>query len=256
MGSAPTLPDAITIQPYNFQNVIGEFPAGSGNLLYNLITEEEKQLARECFEILGSRLGLQFVETPNRARLLPRAICERRIPRSATVPAAWPDWAVRNLVVIDAQEGWTSSKFGGDFFETLFHEIGHAIGLGHAYDLPALMGEGLPNDVFPGDNDIVNAQRLWRPDANDIDLYRFEVTSPGTFQAETVAERAASYSFLNTVLTLFSRGRRNHGPQRRLFQQRLVPAAELDARDLLCRGDQPRQHRITIRAFRTRGSEA
>ncbi|MCU0872345.1 MAG: S8 family serine peptidase, partial [Pirellulaceae bacterium] len=205
LGIAPVAPGAITIRAYNFQNVIGEFPAGSGNLLYNLITEEEKQLARECFEILGSRLGIQFVETPNLGTTIAKGDLRAADPTIANGPGGVAGLGSPQLVVIDAQEGWTSSKFGGDFFETLFHEIGHAIGLGHAYDLPALMGEGLPNDVFPGDNDIVNAQRLWRPDANDIDLYRFEVTSPGILQAETVAERAASYSFLNTVLTLFGR---------------------------------------------------
>jgi hypothetical protein len=204
-GIDPVAPGAITIRPYNFQNVIGEFPAGSGNLLYNLITEEEKQLAREAFEILGSQLGIQFVETPNLGTTIAKGDLRAADPTIINGPGGVAGLGSPLLVVIDAQEGWASSKFGGDFFETLFHEIGHSIGLGHSYDLPSLMGAGLPNDVYPGDVDIVNAQRLWRPDANDIDLYRFEVTAPGLFQAETVAERATPYSFLNTVLTLFNR---------------------------------------------------
>jgi hypothetical protein len=204
-GIDPVAPGAITIRPYNFQNVIGEFPAGSGNLLFNLITEEEKQLAREAFEILGSLLGIQFVETPNLGTTIAKGDLRAADPTVTNGPGGVAGLGGPLLVVIDASEGWTSSKFGGDFFETLFHEIGHSIGLGHSYDLPSLMGAGLPNDVYPGDVDLVNAQRLWRPDANDIDLYRFEVTSSGLFQAETVAERATTYSFLNTVLTLFSR---------------------------------------------------
>ena len=149
-----------------------------------------------------------------------------------------------DLVVVDAQEGWTSSKFGGDFFETLFHEIGHAIGLGHAYDLPALMAPGCPNDVFPGDDDIVNAQRLWRPDANDIDLYRFELTAAGSLQAETVAERAPPYSFLNTVLTLFNGEGEILARNDDYFSNDSFLQLALAARRVLPGGDEPRQYEL------------
>lgn len=193
------------LRPYNFQDVIGEVPPGSGNLLYNLITEKEKQLAREILAIYSSQLGIQFVETPDLGTTIAKGDLRAADPTITSGVGGVAGLGGPGLVVVDGLEGWTSSEFGGDFFRVLFHEIGHSLGLGHAYDLPALMGAGAPNDVYPGDDDIVHAQRLWRPDANDIDLYQFEVTTSGTFQAETVAQRAVPYSFLDTVLTLFSR---------------------------------------------------
>ncbi|MCY2986729.1 MAG: M36 family metallopeptidase [Planctomycetota bacterium] len=205
VGVALVAPNTIAVREYNFQHVIGEFPLGSGNYLYNLITDEEKQGAREGFEILGSVLGIQFVETLDAGTTIAKGDLRAADPTVTNGPGGVAGLGGPGLVVVDGQEGWKSSVFGGDFFTTLFHEMGHALGLGHDYDLPALMGAGLPNDVFPGDQDIVHGQRVWRPDANDIDLYRFDVPAAGTVRAETMAERLAApnYSYLNTVLTLF-----------------------------------------------------
>ncbi len=51
----------IATVPYNFQNVYGFDPRGTP--LLNLITENQRQRAREVFDIYGSLLGVQFYET-------------------------------------------------------------------------------------------------------------------------------------------------------------------------------------------------
>src|SRR5262249_245758 len=78
------------------------------------------------------------------------------------------------------------------------HEIGHALGQGHAYDLPditiqggsVVLGPDPGEPVFPGDNDIIHIQTLYRPASRDIDLYKFSLTEAGQWSAETIAERS------------------------------------------------------------------
>src|SRR5690606_7645671 len=51
----------IPVIAYNFQDVYGVDP--NGNPLHNLITENQKQRAREIFTIYSKLLGVQFVES-------------------------------------------------------------------------------------------------------------------------------------------------------------------------------------------------
>ncbi|MCA9245531.1 MAG: choice-of-anchor L domain-containing protein [Planctomycetales bacterium] len=62
---------------------------------------------------------------------------------------------------------------------------------------------GVAELVFPGDNDIVHLQNLYRPEGKDIDLFRFEIEETGLFTAETFAERQLESSMLDTTLTLY-----------------------------------------------------
>src|SRR5690606_28302917 len=88
------------------------------------------------------------------------------------------------LVIMDGGELDWNDSYGGNWFQEAMKEIGRALGLGYTYDMPpgTIMGSnpnGLSTNspvepVFPGDQDIVNLQRLYRPDSVDIDLYRFE----------------------------------------------------------------------------------
>jgi len=124
----------------------------------------------------------------------------------------------RGLALANGLENWGNSEFGGTYFRTIMHQIGHLLGLGDNYEAPALtiMGGGetpsqAPNaataePVFPGDADIVYGQAVHRPESRDIDLYQFTIPTgygPGLFRAETVAERLPTSSSLNTVLTLY-----------------------------------------------------
>ena len=57
--------------------------------------------------------------------------------------------------------------------------------------------------TLPGNVDIVSGQYLYRKDSMDIDLYKFEVAQEGQFSVETIAQRLANASSLNTELTLY-----------------------------------------------------
>src|SRR4030095_12136510 len=52
---------ATSLIQYNFQDIYGQTP--QGNALFNAITENQKQRAREVFELYGRYAGVQFVET-------------------------------------------------------------------------------------------------------------------------------------------------------------------------------------------------
>ena len=116
------------------------------------------------------------------------------------------------IAVMDNAETWNDA-YGGSWFDTAMHEIGHMLGLGHTYDLPGhtIQGEdgGLqfnspaPEPVFPGDNDIVHGRVIYRPEAKDIDMYRFVLDGTGVFTAETFAERLPQSSNLDSHLALY-----------------------------------------------------
>ncbi|MHC4177578.1 MAG: zinc metalloprotease, partial [Planctomycetota bacterium] len=115
--------------------------------------------------------------------------------------------------MVSASMDWGTSPYGGGWFTTAMHEISHTLGFGHSYDMPpeTIMGEspdptygvGSSEGVFPGDHDIVHGQYIYRPDSNDIDLYRFTLETAGLLSAETIAERLGATSQLDSTLTLF-----------------------------------------------------
>ncbi len=173
--------------------------------------------------MLSRYTGLQFRETPSSGVTIVtgdlRAINETT-PVGPGEPFGKTGRTNTGLLaaIVDANEtDHGSSEYGGKWFRTAFQMIGTALGLGETYDLPAIMGDlganimpggvglsGAPVEpVFPGDQDIVHAQLLYRPDSTDIDLFQFDVQEPGHFSAETMAERLVRSSLLNTTLRLY-----------------------------------------------------
>ena len=194
---------------YNFRSDYGSDPLG--NPFSNLITPAQKQRAREVFAYYSQYLGVQFVESANRGFTIATGDLRAVDPMAITGPGGIAGIAGGLLAVMDSAENWGSSEVGGGWFQTAMHEIGHLLGLGHAFDLPELtiMGGdplqgGGEDPSFPGDNDIVHGQHLHRPESTDIDLYQFTLDRTGVFSAETVAERLGDSSLLDTVLWVYN----------------------------------------------------
>ncbi len=196
-----------------------------GAALFNAASPTQLDRFREVFELYGNQAGIDFVEvTGNRGMTV---VVGDMFPAGGTVSGPGGTIGVYfgtgnvlgggdGIVVMDGAENWyngygRSSSGQPSFFETALHEIGHAIGLGHSYDLPDGTVQGVEDQYvgsstewrFPGDHDIVHTEFLYRPDNQDVDLYRFTPTENGTLRAETFAERKQGGSLLNTHLMLY-----------------------------------------------------
>ena len=213
---------------YNFQLIYGT--DSTGNPLTNAITEKQKQRAREVLQIWSDNLGIQFIETPNSGITIatgslsaltgtsPNVVITNSINLGVQIDPAFR----ASRLILDAQRQW-GDNFGEDWSRAALTGLGMLLGLERAGDLPsgtlmalstAFVNAGLSNaapadePVFPGAYDVLHGQHIFRPDSNDIDLYRFEVDFGGAdrvglFVAETYAERLTNSSPLNTLLHLY-----------------------------------------------------
>ncbi|MGE3778472.1 MAG: hypothetical protein AB7F89_14900, partial [Pirellulaceae bacterium] len=220
----------VTTILYNFRSDVG-----SG--FSNVITDLQKQRAREAFQLWGNYLGVQFIESADQGITIATADPSALSLSGANVlNFASNNFRVRvdpsfatSLLLMDSTISWNSeygdpaSQVSGqtanNWFLNAMVGVGSLLGLELANDLPIsnLMARFTaafryanapdPEPVFPGNADILHGQHLYRPDGVDIDLYRFEIDldegRQGRFTAETFAERLPNASLLDTTLTLY-----------------------------------------------------
>ena len=196
--------------------------------LVNTITEEQKVRAREVFEIYSFYTGVRFTETETEGVTVvtgdPRGLSAAEDPGPGLLGLAWLGQLNGNqannyetgftmnpgsLSVMNSIQNWGESEFGGNWFDTAMHEIGHNLGLQHSYDLPSNEGRFSPSDLgeeaFPGTYDIAHLLQLYPKLGSDIDVYQFTLDQPGAVTAETIVARPGqeALSQLDTVLTLY-----------------------------------------------------
>ena len=202
-GTTPAVPGAVSVVQFNFADVYGSDP--QGNILHNAITENQKQRAREIFELWSKKTGMVVQETAGSGIQIITGDLRAKAPMMP--PNAASGLGGGGFALMNANIDWGKSEYGGAWFGVALHEIGHAIGLDHAYDLISVMGEGeagaaTPREpIFPTDHDIVHIQRLYQPDGTDIDMYQFNLPTKGKFSADILAERQVST--LDSVLRLY-----------------------------------------------------
>lgn len=206
------------------------FNLNYGASTVNSITDKQKQRIREALQIWSDHLGVQFVETPTTGITIATGVV-------STLSSANPNVVITNALnlgvlvdpafsssqlILDSSRQW-GDNYGEDYFRVALTGIGMLLGLQRATDLPsgtllalstAFVNAGNSNTtpadepVFPGSYDVVHGQHIFRPDSNDVDLYKFQVdfgaaNRTGLFVAETYSERLETSSPLNSLLQLY-----------------------------------------------------
>ncbi len=225
--------DGISVKGYSFPSSwLGDDPNRAGIELdetyFNIISEEQKERVREVMTLFSQYLGVSFFEVEGTETTDPNVLSiavgelygadAESFSAEGGLPAAVGFNGLSPLVVMDFADFDDSidDQFGGDFFRGAMFAVGQGLGFGFAEDLPQpitqppVLGNApiaqLADEVepsYPSFGDIVHGQYLYRPESTDIDLFQFELTALGTFTVETLAERLANPSLLDTALRLY-----------------------------------------------------
>ncbi|MCA9162744.1 MAG: hypothetical protein KDA62_07185, partial [Planctomycetales bacterium] len=226
--------EGITEIEYNFRTNIGSVLdlQGVPQPSFNVITEQQKERAREALQVLSRSTGIEFVETDNSGVTIATGALNTS-PFGPTVMldsgANWDDqygenWfqmmmtsVIRWLGVVGSGElppgtlmagtsllGTTTTGRPPVAYDPLTNSTrATLVPTGTAFGDPDLLFNNPLEPVFPGDHDIVHLNYMYRPESKDIDLYQFEVQETGLFTAETIAERKRESSSLDTEISLY-----------------------------------------------------
>lgn len=231
--------NGISVIQYDFApSWLGDDPTRPGiaedQTYFNVISEQQKDRVREVMQLYSEYLGVSFVEveggpTSNAAISIVVGDLYGTVNDPANAGTLSSDGGlavatrdrngdgIADLGVMDFQDFDESidDQFGGEFFRGAMFAVGQLLGYGYADDLPQpvsqstsfIFAPGTDNEpAFPSVADIVHGQYLYRPDSTDIDLYRFTLTGRGSLSIETLAERLAEPSLLDTTVRLYRLG--------------------------------------------------
>ena len=187
---------------YNFQEVYALDT--QDRPLYNIITDQQKERAREVFELLGNYAGVQFVETDNQGITVAtgdlQAIAQEEgeeVDRSL-LGLGGMNSSGNPIAVMDGEDFTASGTdlYGDIWFQTAMKVIQQTLGIGYTDELsprtlsgdwetnpadanPFLAGHQdmlVTDPMFPGHHDQIHLQHLYRKDSIDIDVYQFVVS--------------------------------------------------------------------------------
>ncbi|MEQ1828096.1 MAG: hypothetical protein ABL921_19200, partial [Pirellula sp.] len=211
---------------YNFQEIYG---TDNGVPVSNAITEKQKERVREAFALWSNHLGVQFVESGSSGLTIAFGTTNALFSSPGQVEIQGP-WGVRidptyqnSMAVFSANNVW-HDNYGENLTRSAATSIGFMLGLSRAGNLAPSELMNLDNGfltfppnadrnfepIFPGNQDLIHGQYIHRPEGSDIDLYKFNIdfgpdgaTRTGVFVGETLAERLADGSALDSRLALY-----------------------------------------------------
>lgn len=216
--------DRITVIEYTFLRDTPYAFNSSGSPLFNQINADQEERFLEVLDIYSSVLGIDFIETETDGLTLIVGDLSTASPLVASAPGGVAGLGGPGGVTMDALDFGDAedNQFGGSFFEVALHEVGHAIGQGHTFDLPPGTTQGssprYPDNVrpgpfgplpfgtepaYPGVADVIHGLHLHQRESLDVDMFRVEVVQQGVINVQTFAERLPDASLLDTRLALY-----------------------------------------------------
>ena len=158
----------------NPKNNLVTYNTISNNYDANGLSEERASLVAEAFKYLESILGIDFQETTDSEADIRFGDFEN----NSAYAQAFGTSGNTNYVNIQISSDWNSSKsgFGNYTFQTILHEIGHGLGLGHPGDYN-VSGSFESDAKFENDSWQTSVMSYWSQEENTSISATFAYTS-------------------------------------------------------------------------------